>query len=62
MSKDAEGRDLQKHTLHLFSGDYERLNELFPRVKAAKVIRHLVRNLIKGVEGGKPDVEIDFTD
>lgn len=62
MSKDAEGRPISKHTLFLFEGDYARLNELFPQAKAAKVIRHLVRNLIKGVEGGKPDIEVSFGD
>lgn len=59
MSKDDQGRDLQKHTLHLFSGDYETIQALFPRAKPAKVIRHLVRNLIERTKGGTPDVEVD---
>lgn len=61
MSHDrTEGRDLQKHTLFLFEGDYDRLNQLFPKAKAAKVIRHLVRDLIKRTEGAAPDVEVEL--
>lgn len=59
MPKDELGRDLQKHTLHLFAGDFARLGELFPKAGASKVIRHLVRDLIKRTEGEKPDVEVD---
>lgn len=62
MAKDSEGRDITKHTLNLFTGDYDRLNDLFPQVKAAKVIRHLVRDLIKRTEGAKPDVQIELPD
>lgn len=60
MSKDDQGRDLTKHTLHLFAGDYEKINALFPAAKAAKVIRHLVRDLIKRTEGERPDVEVEL--
>lgn len=60
MSKDDQGRELQKHTLHLFAGDYDRLAELFPNVKPAKLVRHLVRNTIKNLEGDKPDIQVDF--
>lgn len=60
MSKDDSGRDLQKHTLFLFEGDYDKLNVLFPGAKAAKVVRHLVRDLIKRTEGDKPDVQVDL--
>ncbi len=60
MPKDEKGRDLQKHTLLLFEGDYARLNDLFPKPKAAKVIRHLVRDLIERTQGEKPNVEVDL--
>lgn len=60
MPKDSEGRDLQKHTLYLFTGDYDRLNSLFPQAKSAKIIRHLVRDLIKRTEGETPDVEVNL--
>ena len=59
MSKDDQGRDLQKHTLHLFKGDFDRLADLFPKANPSKVIRHLVRDLIKRTEGQVPDVTVD---
>lgn len=40
----------QKHTLHLFVGDYAKLQELYPSVSAAAVIRTLVRKNIEAVE------------
>lgn len=60
MSKDSEGRDLQKHTLFLFAGEYDELNRLFPQVKAARVIRHLVHDLIERTKGQVPDVKVDL--
>ena len=57
-----EDDELQKHTLHLFPGDYARLAELFPAVKPAKVIRHLVRDLIQRTAGEKPNIEINMDD
>lgn len=35
--------DLQKHTLHLFEGDYARLQSLHPETGAAAVIREIIR-------------------
>ena len=35
--------ELSKHTLHLFSGDYELLRQHYPDLGAAVVIRKLVR-------------------
>jgi hypothetical protein len=58
MSKDDQGRDLQKHTLHLFDGDYDELARLFPAAKPAKLIRHMVRDLIKRTKGATPDVSV----
>ena len=59
MSQDDQGRDLQKHTLFLFKGDYAELERLFPRAKPAKLIRHLVRDLITRTKGAVPDVTVD---
>lgn len=60
MAKDEKGRELQKHTLHLFAGQYDRLAALFPNVPPAKVIRHMVDDLCKRTEGEKPDVDFDL--
>lgn len=35
--------DLTKHTLHLYEGDYARLQDFHPEVGAASVIREIVR-------------------
>lgn len=59
MPKDDQGRDLQKHTLFLFAGDYDELSGLFPNAKPAKIIRHLVRNLIKSTKGEVPNVDVN---
>lgn len=53
--------DLQKHTLHLFKGDYETLQVRYPEIGAARVIRELVRKYIIQLEGAAqplPDVEV----
>lgn len=41
---------LSKHTLHLYSGDYKRLQDNHPDLGAAVVIRKLVRNHLNRVE------------
>lgn len=62
MAKDDQGRELSKHTLYLFQGDYARLGELFPSATPAKIIRHLVRNVIDGTRGERPVIEVDLED
>lgn len=42
----AEIEELQKHTLKLFKGDYERIGELVPDCPPAMTIRHLIRAYI----------------
>ncbi len=59
MAKDDQGRTLQKHTLHLFEGDFRRVAELFPAAEPSKVIRHLVRDLVKRVEGEALNGEVE---
>lgn len=39
--------DLQKHTLHLFAGDYARIQALFPKEGAALIIRNMVHAYLK---------------
>jgi hypothetical protein len=41
---------LQKVTLFLFEGDYDRIGVLSPRLKASKTIRIIVRDYINRVE------------
>lgn len=52
---------IQKHTLNLFEGDYARIQEMFPDIGAATIIRKLVRRFIEQAGGTvefPPDVEI----
>lgn len=44
--------DLSKHTLNLFPGDYARLQELYPDIGAATIIRRIVRKFLEQVEEG----------
>lgn len=48
MPKQAE--DLQKHTLNLHTGDYARLQDLYPEHGAGKIIRALVRSFLKKID------------
>jgi hypothetical protein len=42
--------DLQKHTLNLHPGDYDKLAALFPDTGAGPIIRQLVHDFIARVE------------
>ena len=44
--------ELQKHTLNLFPGDYAKLQELYPDIGAATIIRRIVHKFIEQVEAG----------
>lgn len=45
-----EERELQKHTLNLFKGDYEKLQSYYPDLGAAAVIRRIIDTYIKQLE------------
>lgn len=40
-------QDLQRHTLLLFKGDYEKLQKMYPEFGAAIVVRRLVREFLE---------------
>lgn len=55
--------ELQKHTLNLFPGDYEKLQDLYPDLGAAVIIRRIVRAYIEKIEetgdsGAKVDIKL----
>ena len=60
MMKDDEG--LQKHTLNLFEGDYEKLRVLYPDIGAGAIIRRIVRRFIEQVEanGGSVEAKVEI--
>lgn len=46
-----EERDITKHTLNLYAGDYAKLQGLYPtKMGAAKVIRDIVHAHIRKIE------------
>lgn len=47
---------LQKVTLNLFEGDFGKLQELYPRIGAAKVVRDLVRAHLRKREEPLPEL------
>lgn len=48
MQRDDES--LQKHTLNLFEGDYEKIRSFHPDIGAGAIIRRIVRRYIEQVE------------
>lgn len=39
--------ELQKHTLNLYRGDFQRLGELYPELSAASALRLIIRKHIE---------------
>lgn len=58
----ADEEGLQKHTLNLFPGDYEKLRVFYPDTGAGAVIRRLVREYIKQIEvsGGPINAKVEI--
>lgn len=42
--------DLSKHTLNLFPGDYAKLQDLYPDIGAATIIRRIVHRFLDQIE------------
>lgn len=42
--------DLSKHTLNLFPGDYAKLQQYYPDIGAATIIRRIVRRFLDQIE------------
>jgi hypothetical protein len=52
--------ELQKHTLNLFPGDYAKLQELYPDLGAATIIRRIIRAFITQIEEKGTDIEAEI--
>lgn len=50
-----EKEPMQKHTLNIFAGDFDRLQRMYPDIGAAAIIRRLIRKHLETTEE-KPDV------
>lgn len=55
--------ELQKHTLNLFKGDFDRVGEYYPDLGASVVVRAIVRKWLEKQEEAdapKDDLKMDF--
>ena len=59
MKKAREDETLTKHTLHLFEGDMKKLQDLYPDVGAAAVIRKLVRSHIDKITPESKPIKVE---
>lgn len=57
-----KGEELQKHTLNLYPGDYERLRGYYPDIGAGAVIRRIVRAYVEQIEaqGTSLDAKVEI--
>jgi hypothetical protein len=53
--------DLQKHTLNLYRGDYDRLRAAYPDIGAATVIRRVVRKFVEKIEASESATDVDLS-
>lgn len=53
--------DLQKHTLNLYRGDYEKLRAAYPDIGAAVVIRRVIRKFIDRIEASAGETDVDLS-
>lgn len=55
-------RPLSKVTINLFEGDMEKLQDLYPDVGASAIIRRLIEQYLKQVEGsgGRLNAEVEI--
>lgn len=53
--------EITKHTLNLRAGDFQRLQDFYPRLGAGPVIRRLVQAHVEKLEEkfGQPEVEVE---
>lgn len=52
--------ELQKHTLNLFPGDYAKLQQFYPDIGAATIIRRIVRKFVEQIEEHGMDVDTEI--
>ena len=53
--------ELQKHTLNLYPGDYAKLQQFYPDIGAAVIIRRAIRALVQQIEEKGVEVEGEVT-
>lgn len=53
--------DLTKHTLNLYTGDYAKLQALYPDTGAGAIVRRLIRKFLERVESQDQSVDVDLS-
>lgn len=46
MPRQVDKEPVQKHTLNLYEGDFQRLQDMFPEIGASLVIRKIIRKYL----------------
>ena len=56
--------ELQKHTVNLYAGDFDKLSTLFPNADKSTVLRNILHDFIAKIEAGSvkelPQVEVSL--
>jgi hypothetical protein len=52
--------ELQKHTLNLFPGDYAKLQQHYPDIGAATIIRRIVKRFVEQIEASGDSAPSDI--
>lgn len=53
-----ESEPLEKETINLFRGDFEKLQQLYPEIGAGKAIRIIVREHLTKIESQIPKADL----
>lgn len=53
-----KSEELQKVTMNLYAGDYGKLQELYPDVGAAVIIRRIVRKYLEQIDSTEVDTNV----
>lgn len=60
MPRTVEHEPLQKHTLFLYEGDFEKLKNYYPQITASVIVRQIVRKFIEKIEVGQAPIKLDI--
>lgn len=62
MARTIENRPLQRHTLWLYQGDFDKLGAYFPKVGASVALRRIVGSFLENIDAQIPEPKIDLKD
>lgn len=64
MPRTVETEPLQKHTLLLYEGDFEKLGAYYPQIGASVAVRRIVRSFLNRINDAAPaaDIKVETLD